>query len=116
MKNASVHTARLLRRVSTPEERRVWQQLRGEKMGGLKFRRQHPFGKYVLDFYCVEKRVNIELDGGQHGNPENVTKDNERDLFLISKGVKTICVWNRSVRGNLPGVIVQIATELGIDK
>lgn len=108
MKKASVQTARLLRKQSTAEERRLWQHLRNQKMGGMKFRRQHPFGPYLLDFLCAEKKVNIELDGGQHGGPEQRKQDEDRDAFLVSQGVKTVRIWN------LEGVLEQIAMELGL--
>jgi very-short-patch-repair endonuclease len=114
VKKASAQTARLLRKVATPEERKLWQQLRNQKMGGLKFRRQHPCGSYVLDFYCIEKQVNIELDGKQHTDPEQRKQDEVRDEFLASQGITTIRIWNRAIRENLEDVLEQIATQLGL--
>jgi very-short-patch-repair endonuclease len=106
----------MLRRNSTPEERRLWSHLRDQQLGGLKFRRQQPFEGYVLDFFCPEKRVDIELDGGEHASPEQRRKDEERDAFLASHGVRTIRFWNRFIRENLNGVLDQLASELGLEK
>ena len=114
MNPATSKTAKLLRKNLTREERRLWQQLRNGKMGGLKFRRQQAFDQYILDFFCAERRVAIELDGGQHGSHEQLAEDAERDSYLASQGVKTIRIWNRAVRENLQGVLEQIAMELGL--
>src|SRR3990170_2454856 len=57
---------RSLRRNLTDAERKLWRMLRGRQMGGLKFRRQHPFENYILDFACLEKKIVVEVDGGQH--------------------------------------------------
>jgi very-short-patch-repair endonuclease len=58
--------ARELRKVMTPAEKMLWQQLRGRGLNGLKFRRQHPLGNLIVDFYCAEHRLVIEVDGGIH--------------------------------------------------
>ena len=64
--HAPRHPARSLRRNQTDAERALWQHLRGKRFQGFKFRRQHPYGLYILDFVCLEARLVIELDGGQH--------------------------------------------------
>ena len=73
-----------LRNNSTAAEATLWKILKNKQIGGLKFRRQHSVGKYVLDFYCPEIRLCIELDGEYHANPAVITKDIERDESLKS--------------------------------
>jgi len=60
------HKARWLKENETPAEKLLWEQLKGKKLDGFKFRRQHPLGKYILDFYCHTKKLAIEIDGGYH--------------------------------------------------
>ena len=75
----------------------MWQLLRDRKLCGLKFRRQYPFGSYVLDFYCHEEKLGIELDGGQHNEDEQASRDKKRTLFLEGKGIKIIRFWNHEI-------------------
>ena len=70
--------ARELRRVSPDAERALWQHLRDRRLGGFKFRRQHPVGRYFADFACIEAGLIVELDGGQHLEPEAVAADLRR--------------------------------------
>ena len=106
-----VNTARTLRRDSTDPERILWGALRSRRLNGIKFRRQFPFHQFVLDFYCDESRLGVELDGGQHAEPENEARDAERTAFLASYGVKVLRFWNRDVRENLAGVLETILRE-----
>ena len=73
---------RELRASETPAESTLWELLRNRRLLGLKFRRQHQFGSFILDFYCAEKRVAVELDGLIHDLPEQRQYDAERDAFL----------------------------------
>src|SRR5438105_11706639 len=77
--------ARRLRRDATDVERRLWQKLRGAQIDDASFRRQHPAGNYVLDFYCPALQLAIELDGGQHA--QNSNRDGARDEWLAQRGV-----------------------------
>jgi very-short-patch-repair endonuclease len=63
-----------------------------------KFRRQHPYGPYILDFFCLEAKVDIEIDGFQHGKPEQQIADHERDLYLEKRGIKVLRFWNSRLR------------------
>ena len=90
--------ARVLRKKPTWAEKLVWRWLRGRRFSGYKFRRQHPVGKYSLDFFCEEARLAIELDGGQHGFPEQRKHDAEREKFLASLGIKVLRFWNSRLR------------------
>ena len=74
------------------------------RFSAYKFRRQHRFGPHVLDFFCVEAFVNIELDGGQHGFPEQRQLDAERDAWLAQAGVKVLRFWNGDLRRNQDGI------------
>ncbi|MDR6234193.1 endonuclease domain-containing protein [Pseudomonas oryzihabitans] len=86
--------ARSLRRNQTDAERALWQHLRGKRFQGFKFRRQHPYGRYILDFVCLEARLVIELDGGQH---QGSVADRTRDAWLGAQGFQTLRFWNHDV-------------------
>ena len=90
--------ARTLRKNDTWAESLLWQWLRDRRFSAYKFRRQHPFGEQVLDFFCLEARLNIELDGGGHGYPEQRAKDLARDAGLERKGIKVLRFWNSRLR------------------
>lgn len=100
--------ARRLRAQSTDAERRLWRLLRGRHFEGFKFRRQYPTGIYFLDFFCVEARLAVELDGGGHGFPGQRQQDTERESFLASQGIKTLRFWNHQLRGELEAIRFEI--------
>ena len=100
--------ARTLRRNATDAESRLWQSLRNRRLGGFKFRRQASVGNYVVDFLCAEKRLIIEVDGGQH-TPE---VDAARTARLEASGYRVIRFWNNDVLGNLDGVLQTILGEV----
>jgi very-short-patch-repair endonuclease len=85
--------ARRLRRASTNVEMRLWQKLRNRQLG-MDFRRQHPAGPFVLDFYSPSLRLAIELDGGQHAEARKEDTDRERDQWLADHGVTVMRFWN----------------------
>ena len=74
--------ARALRKSMTDAERKLWRALRDKQLDGRRFRRQHPIGPYVVDFVCLERRLVIEVDGSQHGEPEQTTFDQQRTEWL----------------------------------
>jgi very-short-patch-repair endonuclease len=90
--------ARTLRRQDTWTEQLLWHWLRDRRFAAYKFRRQHPFGPHILDFFCLEARVDIELDGFQHGTPEQQAKDRKRDAYLEARGIKVLRFWNSRLR------------------
>ena len=90
--------ARNLRKQDTWAEKLLWSWLRDRRFSDCKFRRQQLFGVYILDFFCVEAFLNIELDGSQHGHPEQKQKDTERDAWLAQAGVKVLRFWNARLR------------------
>jgi very-short-patch-repair endonuclease len=98
--------SRTLRKRQTDAENLLWRHLRGKQLEGLKFRRQHPIGKYIADFVCLEKQLVLEIDGGQHSLEKD--KDNERDDWLMSEGYRILRFWNNEVLENLQGVLETI--------
>jgi very-short-patch-repair endonuclease len=103
-----VHTARDLRRQLTPTEEKLWNALRGRGVGGLKFRRQHPYGRYVLDFFCVERQLALEVDGGVHLQPGQAEHDAERSAFLAEQGICVLRFKNEEIERDLEGVLKRI--------
>jgi very-short-patch-repair endonuclease len=100
--------ARRLRRDPTEVEKRLWYRLRNAQIDGASFRRQHPAGNYILDFYCPALQLAIELDGGQHAT---TSRDSARDEWLSQRGVTVLRFWNSDVTGNLSGVLEVIAVK-----
>lgn len=102
--------ARRLRRDMTRAERRLWRELRMRQLDGHRFRRQVPIGPYVVDFLCVERRLAVEVDGGQH--LESVL-DRRRDAFLAAAGYRVLRFWNHDVLRDPAGVVQAIGSALG---
>ena len=101
--------ARSLRSALTPAEFALWTRIRGRQLGGFKFVRQEPIGRYCVDFVCRERRLIIELDGGQHSDrPE----DGQRDSELSALGYRVIRIWNNDVIENLDGVLETLLSAL----
>ncbi|MEK6777082.1 MAG: DUF559 domain-containing protein [bacterium] len=92
--------AKSLRRHSTDTEQLLWQCLRAKRFEGFKFRRQQPIGKYIVDFVCFEKKIVIELDGGQHAYSSERQKDHERDTWFKAQGFKVLWFWDNEVLTN----------------
>ncbi len=103
--------ARRLRHNLTEVEMQLWQKLRDRQLG-VDFRRQHPAGSFVLDFYSPALRLAIELDGGQHAQTNAISRDRERAHWLAERGVTLLRFWNTDVSQNLTGVLESIATKI----
>lgn len=86
----------------------LWKRIRGKQLSGLKFRRQYSIGSFILDFYCAEKRIAVELDGESHYDIKAIIKDEQRDNFLRSKNIKVLRFTNIEVMENVDGVIENI--------
>ncbi len=99
----SYERARALRRKLTPAEQKLWSVLRGNKLNGINFRRQHAIGNYIVDFVSIKKKLVIELDGSQHF--EQTEYDSERTRCLESQGYKVLRLWNNQVEKEMDGVI-----------
>jgi very-short-patch-repair endonuclease len=106
----SIGRARELRKAMTPPERRLWNVLK-QRPDGFKFRKQHEHGPYYLDFFCFEAAVAIEVDGLAHELGTNPQRDERRDAWLASRGIRTIRVRATDVRDNLEGVVTYIVEE-----
>ena len=100
---------RTLRRNMTDAESLVWKRLRGCRVRGYKFRRQHPFGDFILDFVCLEAKLVIEIDGGQHNGS---VQDLVRDQVLESAGFRVMRFWNNQVLNEIASVVEAIWLEL----
>ena len=103
-----VIAARELRQVETETEKILWESLRGKRLNGLKFRRQHPYEHYVLDFFCVEHQLAVELDGSVHDVLDQAAYDEERTNFLNEHGLHIIRFRNEEVKKNLSDVLQKI--------
>ncbi|CAA9371285.1 MAG: hypothetical protein AVDCRST_MAG68-5545 [uncultured Gemmatimonadetes bacterium] len=102
--------AKELRRAMTDAEQVLWKALRGRGVGGVRFRRQHPVGRFVLDFYCATAKLCIELDGDIHD--EQVDRDEARSEALAAGGYRVLRFRNEEVLHSLPDVLARIAAAL----
>ena len=99
---------RELRQAATKAEKILWEYLRNRNLDGLKFRRQHPIGKFIADFYCHEMKLVVELDGAVHDGKMNVQYDDSRTLELKGSGIKVIRFRNSEVENNISFVLNEI--------
>ncbi len=97
-----------LRMTATDAEALLWRLLRAHQVGGAKFRRQHQYGPYILDFYCHERGLCVEIDGGQHATPDGVAKDAERTRYLEESGLRVLRFSNREVLGETESVLGRV--------
>lgn len=102
-----------LRRDQTPAEQRIWSALRRKQLDGLRFRRQHPVGRFILDFYCAEHRLVVEVDGDTHASKTEY--DMERSAWLEAHGYHVLRFANSDVRENLEGVLESILNFVAAD-
>ena len=105
--------ARALRRNMTDAERLLWRSLRDRQIGGWKFRRQHPIRPFIVDFVCVERKLIIEVDGGQHAS--EVQEDASRSSCLRKKGYRILRFWNNQVLKETEAVLDMIIAALDDD-
>ncbi len=106
MSNKIKITSRLLRKRATPAEVILWEEIRNRKLNGLKFRRQYPVSGFILDFYCAEKNLGIELDGSIHNTQEEY--DKLREQRIIEKGIRVLRFSNQEILENLEDVKTKI--------
>ena len=102
--------AKTLRANQTEAEQRLWYHLRAHRFMDLKFKRQKPMGRFIVDFVCVERQLVIEIDGGQHA--ERARYDQLRDAWLRDQGYTVLRFWNHEVMHQLEGVLEQIRSTL----
>ena len=101
--------AKSLRGSMTESEKILWKHIKNRKLGGMKFRRQHPLDIFVADFYCHKKKLIIELDGGIHDSLDQIEYDNERSFELEEKGYKIIRFRNETVLNDINIVLEKIS-------
>lgn len=101
--------SRRLRRDATDAETKLWLALRDRRLGGHKFVRQGTIGRYIADFVCRERKLVVEVDGGQHAESDG---DRRRDKFMQSEGYRVVRFWNNEVLSNIDGVLTVILAEL----
>ena len=107
--------ARLLRQNETPAEKILWTHLKDKQLDGYKFRRQHPIGRYILDFYCHKSKLGIEIDGAYHQDKLQQWVDKERTQFLEELGLRVIRFTNEEVMEQIEMVLVKIREAMKID-
>lgn len=105
-------SARYLRTNQTEVEKIIWNQLRNRRLNGVKFRRQHPIGRYIVDFVSLERNLIIELDGGQHNSELGRKMDAVRQTWLENRGFKVLRFWNNEVVKDLDAVLEVINNNL----
>jgi very-short-patch-repair endonuclease len=96
--------AKQLRMNSTDAERLLWRVLRSRQLAGHKFRRQQPLGGFIVDFVCLEKRLVVEVDGGQHQEQKQAVYDAERTVWLERQGFRVLRFWDHEVLKQIEGV------------
>lgn len=97
--------AQKLRREATPYEKRLWAGLRDGQLGGHKFRRQHPVGPYILDFYCTAQKLCIELDGDSHGHQAAIVHDARWAGYLAERGIRILRFQNEDATADLAAIV-----------
>ena len=107
---SSKSKSRHLRKRATPVETILWEEIRNRKLGGLKFRRQHPVLRYILDFYCAEKNIGIELDGSIHDTQEEY--DKLRDQVILEKGIQILRISNQEILEDIEKVKSKILISI----
>lgn len=107
-KGSTYENAKFLREFKTKAEEKLWQSLRDRQLNNLKFRRQHPFAEFVLDFYCHEIKLCVEVDGNIYNEKEIIENDNQRTMALNENGIKVIRFKNEEVIGDIDTVLKKI--------
>jgi very-short-patch-repair endonuclease len=110
---SKTRVSRRLRQNSTKAELRLWNKLRSRAIEGCKFVRQEPIGPYIADFACRERRIVIEVDGGQHAAN---SRDAVRDEWFAEHDYRVLRFWNNEVFGNIDGVLEMIAVALNAER
>ena len=105
--------ARKLRQNQTDAEGLLWMRLRNNQLEGAKFRRQQPIGSYIVDFMSFERKLVIEIDGGQHNEKESRERDHDRTTWLENRGYHVLRFWNNEILTNIEGVLERISESLG---
>jgi len=108
----TIQQARHLRQGATSAERLAWKLLRNRVALGIKFRRQHPLGKYIVDFYSPDCRLAIELDGSVHSQPSQLRRDESKDRFLRQQGIQVLRLPNGLALEDPEGFVKKVLASL----
>ena len=108
----NLKNAKEMRSNMTPAETKMWRILRGKRFQNLKFKRQVLIGNYIVDFLCEDKKIIIEIDGGQHNEELNIQSDKNRTRYLENNGYKVLRFWNNEIDNNIEGVYETILREI----
>jgi very-short-patch-repair endonuclease len=103
-----IRRARELRGNATDAELLLWRLIRRRALGGARFRRQHCIPPYIVDFCCLEAKLVVEVDGGQHGEDEGIARDRKRDAYVRQRGFRVLRFWNNQVFRETEGVLESI--------
>jgi len=101
-----------MRTAPTPAEQKLWERLRNRRLCGAKFRRQHPIGAYIVDFYCHEAKLIVELDGSSHLGADQAEYDRTRSNELRSIGMRVLRFWNHEILNYIEQVVEAITAAL----
>ncbi len=104
-------TRRVLRNNATPQEVILWSRLKNSNLG-YKFRRQQSLGNYIVDFYCKERKLIVEIDGSQHDDRDAKIYDVSRSNYFKSFGFNVLRFWNNEINTNIQGIVMMIEEEL----
>ena len=104
--------ARKLRQSQTDAEKSLWARLKNKQVEGVKFRRQQPLGSYIVDFVSFERKIIVEVDGGQHNEREARERDEQRAAWLKERGYQVLRFWNNEVLANMEGILEKIGEVL----
>jgi len=110
----TIEKAKRLRQRLTASEKKLWSYLRNRRLGGLKFRRQHPIDRYIVDFICIEKKLVIELDGGIHNTLQQREYDQQRTETLQTYDLTVIRFKNEAVINNIHKVLEEIRKSINL--
>jgi very-short-patch-repair endonuclease len=108
--------ARDLRNNMTEQERKMWSVIKNRQFFGYRFLRQYCIGNFIVDFICREKKIIIEIDGGQHNNPNDIEYDIKRTNYLNTLGYTIIRFWNNEINDNIEGVYNKLKETFGINE
>jgi very-short-patch-repair endonuclease len=108
MRSQTLEVAKYMRTIQTPQEKKLWECLRANRLDGRHFRRQQVIDHFIVDFYCHSAGLVIELDGSVHDDPDQYAYDQERDQAIVQRGLRILRIWDSEIENNLDVVLKRI--------